>query len=828
MRRDAVRLLNPNVFISDLRTLGWIFTAVWTLVLALILYLDYQRGKVATQNVALVQARAHYNKDVAFRLWATEHGRIYVPVSDSTKSDPNLGHIPERDISTPAGQQLTLINPAAIIRQLNERFGELYGVTGRITSLTPIRSENLPDAWERSALEAFDRGVEEMVEVSSINGEPFLRLMRPITMAAGCLVCHAGTEKPVGGVAGGVGVSIPLNELLATERDRFFAVFLSMGVLWLAGQLLLGYTFLYLHRNQLKQTEIMTELSRSEARKSSIMESSLDSIVTMDHRGFIVEFNPAAEIVFGYHREQVVGHELAELLIPPSLRALHRERLRSVGEQGMVSRILGRRIQTTAMRSDGSEFPVELTVTRVPLNGQPFFTAFIRDMTEARRLEERISFQSTHDALTGLLNRTEFERRIKVLLDDYLFKDEHAILVLDIDQFKVVNDTGGHGAGDMLLYEIGQLIHSKTRAGDIIARIGGDEFGLLLEHCSLKKAESIGKGLLKEIQESRYEWEGRRFAVTASVGIVPVHPKGQSLSDVMSAANTACNVAKEQGRNRSHLFHYDDVELGRRQGEMRWVGKIHDAFEDGRFVLYYQRLQPLQRGLEDKRWHYEILIRMKDETGQFVPPSTFLRAAERYSLMPTIDRWVVRMTLSWLASYPEHVKNLSLCSINLSGYSITDESFLRFLTSQFNHYAVPADRICFEITETAAISNLATAARFIDTLRRQGCRFALDDFGSGMSSFAYLKNLPVDFLKIDGSFVRDIMEDEIDFAMVRSINDIGHVMGKKTIAEFVENNEIKLRLKEIGVDFAQGYGIARPAPLAEIGPVSFVSSDLAG
>ncbi len=827
MRRDSVKPFNPHRFVSDLRILGWIFVAVWSTVLALILYLDYQRGKAATQDIALIQARAHFNKDVAFRLWATGHGRIYVPRSETMRPDPNLAHIPERDIVTPAGQELTLINPAAIIRQLNENFGELYGIAGRITSRSPIRPENAPDRWERSALQAFDDGRDEMVEVSLVNGQPYLRLMRPMMMSPGCLMCHTGANQQAGGIAGGVGVSVPLNGLLDKEHNRFFADVLSMGILWIAGLLLIGYIFHNLHRNQQKRTEVMIELSRSEARKRSIMESSLDSIITMDHRGNIVEFNPAAEKAFGYKRENIIGRELAELLIPPSLRELHREGLRSAVASD-TNKILGRRVETTAMRSDGSEFPIELTVTRIPLEDEPFFTAYLRDMTEAHRLEERISFQSTHDALTGLLNRAEFERRVKILLDEYLFKEEHAIVVLDIDQFKVVNDSGGHGAGDMLLHQVGQLIHSKTRAGDILARLGGDEFGLLLEDCSLKKAESVGKDLLKEIQENRFEWEGKRFNVTASIGIVPVQPKSQTVSDVLSAANTACNVAKEQGRNRSHLFHHDDVELGRRQGEMRWVGRIHDAFEDRRFSLYFQRLQPLTEAFDDGRWHYEILLRMKDEAGQFVPPPTFLCAAERYSLMPTIDRWVVRSTLSWLASYPEHLESLSLCCINLSGHSITDDSFLRFLTGQFRHYSVPADRICFEITETAAVSNLAKAARFIEKLRQEGCRFALDDFGSGMSSFAYLKNLPVDFIKIDGAFVRDIMEDEIDFAMVRSINDIGHVMGKKTIAEFVENDKILARVREIGVDFAQGYGIARPGPLEEIRPVFVASTDLAG
>lgn len=479
--------------------------------------------------------------------------------------------------------------------------------------------------------------------------------------------------------------------------------------------------------------------------------------------------------------------------------------------------------------ADGVEFPVELTVSRVDQEGTPFFTAYIRDMTEARRLEEQISFKTTHDQLTGLLNRSEFERQLGLLLEEHRFDDEtFALAVVDLDQFKVVNDTGGHNAGDMLLTQIARLIHSKTRAGDSLARLGGDGFGILLEQCNLKEAQRIGTELLEVIRNFRYEWQGKSFAVTASIGIVQVYPRSQSTSDVLSAADTACYVAKEQGRNRLHIFHHDDVDLARRQGEMRWVSRIHDAFEQGRFFLYCQKLKPLSEEPEHQGLHYEVLLRMRDEQGEFVPPATFLSAAERYSLMQTIDRWVVRSTFSWLASHPQHLNQLALCTINLSGSSVTDYAFLNFLIEQFDSYALPAGRICFEITETAAVSNLSKATRFIETLKMHGCRFALDDFGSGMSSFAYLKNLPVDYLKIDGAFVRDIVDDEIDLAMVRSINDIGHVMGKQTIAEFVENDKIYSRLKEIGVDYAQGYGIAMPIPLDHIAMESVAKVNLAG
>ncbi len=804
---------------SRLKLIGWMLLCVWSLVVGAALMWDINRGEVATRERAIVEARAHYNKDLAFRLWGTGHGIIYVPKGPRMPPDPNLAQLPERDIVTPSGRELTLINPARIIRQLNENYGDLYGVAGRITSLKPLWAENAPDPWEREALESFEAGTTEAMEFTEVDGEPYLRLMKPMMVKPGCLLCHGHQGFKVGQVSGGVGVSVPMSGLLVREHQRLVADTVVLGIVWIMGVALLVYLFRRLYRDQQQRDLAMEELYRSETRKGAIMESALDCIITMDHEGRITEFNTAAEKAFGYKRGEVIGTELCQVLIPPSLRSLHREGLRR-NLEARRQNILGRRVETTAMRSDGVEFPVELAITRVELEGEPLFTATVRDITQTRQMADQISFQSTHDGLTGMLNRYEFERRLGLSLEALgLGEGEHAVFYLDLDQFKVINDTWGHGAGDELLCQIGKLLDSMMRSGDTLARLGGDEFGMLLEHCPLDKAEKVGRDLLQAIQESRFEWQGVGFTLTASLGVVQVHSREQTISDVLSAADTACFVAKEQGRNRVHLFRHDDVELARRQGEMRWVGRIHDAFLDGRFFLYQQSIQPLGRREVDRRWHYEILIRMRDEAGEFVSPAVFLRAAERFSLMPTIDRWVVRTTFSWLEAHPGHVENLGLCSINLSGHSITDDTFLQFLNDQLAGLSVPAERICFEITETAAVSNLSKAVRFMEKIRRRGCLFALDDFGSGMSSFAYLKNLPVDYLKIDGSFVRDIMEDEIDFAMARSINDIGHVMGKQTIAEFVESEAILERLQDIGVDYGQGYAIARPAPLED-----FVSS----
>ena len=385
-----------------------------------------------------------------------------------------------------------------------------------------------------------------------------------------------------------------------------------------------------------------------------------------------------------------------------------------------------------------------------------------------------------------------------------------------------MNDTCGHTAGDALLRELAAVLRTRIRGDDTLARLGGDEFGLLLTGCQPEDAQDKAGALLRTIQEFRFNWDDKRFTVGASIGVVPVDSSSRDKAALMSAADAACYAAKDGGRNRVHYYHTEDEDLAQRQGEMQWVTRIHEAMEYDRFELFYQVIQPLAAGQGSNGRSFELLIRLRDAEGELIPPGAFLPAAERYNLMPIIDRWVVDTAFDWLESHPDIVNELAHCAINLSGPTLSDEHFLEYLVEKFSLTGVPAGKICFEITETAAIANLVKATHFINTLRALGCAFSLDDFGSGMSSFAYLRNLPVDFLKIEGMFVRDILDDPIDLAMVKSINEMGHAMGKRTIAEFVENTDILEKLRVIGVDYAQGYGIARPESLdtLSIGPGS--------
>jgi len=429
----------------------------------------------------------------------------------------------------------------------------------------------------------------------------------------------------------------------------------------------------------------------------------------------------------------------------------------------------------------------------------------------------RLSYQASHDALTGLPNRREFELRMERALSSAREQNlAHTLCYLDLDQFKVVNDTCGHVAGDELLRQIAALLQARLRDRDTLARLGGDEFGVLLQNCNLEQAQPIAELLQKLVKEYRFAWQDKSFTIGVSIGLVPITAESEGLSNLLGYADAACYTAKDRGRNRVHVYQAEDAELLKRQGEMQWVTRITRALEENRMRLYVQPILPLHPHRATDR-HYEMLLRMLDDDGEMVLPMAFIPAAERYNLMTSIDRWVIGAAFSAFHQLFRHAPDdQSLCTINLSGQSLCDEKFLDLIERQFILNKVPYDAICFEITETAAITNLTEAIHFIQTLKAKGCKFSLDDFGSGLSSFTYLKNLPVDFLKIDGAFVKDMESDPMDRAMVESINHIGHVMGLKTIAEFVESEWIHERLKLIGVDYVQGNWLIEPQPLSSL------------
>ena len=554
-------------------------------------------------------------------------------------------------------------------------------------------------------------------------------------------------------------------------------------------------------------------LQQEKERAQITLQSIGDGVITTDVDGAIAYMNPAAEVLTHWKAEQAVGLPLSALfnLLDENAQA---------DSFTLIEHILsgqlsggGRDHSKLIQRLDGSTVSVTLVGSPIHTIGKVSGTVLVlHDMTQERQYIANLSWQATHDALTGLANRREFEFRVEQTLHQLSRQPaRHALMFLDLDQFKLVNDTCGHAAGDELLRHICALLQSGLREGDTLARLGGDEFGILLENCTAEASEKIAENLRQTVQNLHFVWKGRPFVTTVSVGLVHITQSPATLESLLRAADMACYMAKEKGRNRVQLYHPDDSELSLRFGEMAWVQRLHMALEENRFCLYAQEIANLGH-VGGAGGHVEILLRLHDEAGRMILPDSFIPAAERYGLMTSLDRWVVENVFKIIAQCMtrQDPRPMAMCAINLSGNTIGDDDFLVFLRQQFVTYAVPPEMICFEITETSAISNLASAIKFINELKDLGCHFSLDDFCAGMSSFAYLKHLPVDFLKIDGSFVRDMLDDPINRAMVEVINHIGHVMGKRTIAEFVETPQIEQALLEIGVDYAQGYIIQRP------------------
>jgi diguanylate cyclase (GGDEF)-like protein/PAS domain S-box-containing protein len=535
-----------------------------------------------------------------------------------------------------------------------------------------------------------------------------------------------------------------------------------------------------------------------------------DGVITTDAKGVIDYVNPVAEALTGWRLEDSQGRAIEEIF-----RAFHEETCEPLENPLAVAIRRTRSIKSVRpmllIRRDGNEIYVESTASPIR-DGSGAVSGGVlvfHDVSEARELNRRLSYHASHDVLTGLVNRREFESRMERALKSAKAREtSYALCVLDLDQFKIVNDTCGHSAGDALLGQVGALLKSKVRWRDTLARLGGDEFGILLESCSLDEAMRTAEALREAVRNFKFTWEERTFRLGASIGVVPISADNADVAAVLSAADSACQAAKEAGRNRVHSFEENDIDLMRRRREMQWAARINNALEEGRFELFRQTIMPLQK--TEAGAHYELLLRMRDEAGKIVGPDNFMTAAERYGITPSIDRWVIENAFRWLVSEADEREKLTRWSINLSGQSLGDDKFLPYVIDQFHRSGLDATKICFEITETAAIASFSQANRFIQALKELGCKFALDDFGTGLSSFGYLKHFPVDYLKIDGSFVKEILHDPIDREMVRSINEIGHLTGKQTIAEFAENQEIINMLQSLGVDYAQGYGVSQP------------------
>ena len=539
-----------------------------------------------------------------------------------------------------------------------------------------------------------------------------------------------------------------------------------------------------------------------------------DAVFTTDASGHIDMINPVAEELLNKPLEQVRGQHYSEVLHLYHDSLIYETPLADAMAQ---DEILFSSNAYVLRRQDQKEFAIEYTAAPIRDTTGKVIGGILtlRDVTEMNQLSEQLQYQASHDALTGLMNRTEFEKRLNLALHNAQTEQlSHVLCYLDLDQFKVVNDTCGHSAGDELLKQLAPLLKPLIRGNDVLARLGGDEFGVLLEGCNKQKGLEIADRMRQTIKDFRFNWNNNVFEIGVSIGLVCIDEQSGNLNELMSAADSACYVAKDRGRNQVHTYHHDDKALMERQGEMQWLPVINNAIEHDRFLLYYQPIEATGNG-GNYRIH-EFLIRLLDQDGNIVPPMAFIPAAERYNLASALDRWVVNHAIRFLAKHAVLSISGNLFTINLSAQSLSDESFLKYVILCINENKIEPSLICFEVTETAAIANLTSAMTFISTLRKMGCKFALDDFGSGLSSFSYLKNLHVDFLKIDGSFIRNIEGDELNQAFVRSIQQVANIMGIATVAEYVETELCANFLKDCGVGYLQGHGIGKPRPIEEL------------
>jgi diguanylate cyclase (GGDEF)-like protein/PAS domain S-box-containing protein len=558
-----------------------------------------------------------------------------------------------------------------------------------------------------------------------------------------------------------------------------------------------------------------TAVFQAKERAQVTLESIGDAVITTDSEGRIDYMNPVAESLTGWENREAQGRLMGEVLTVVD------EGTREAGESPIMrclreGQVLGLAQHTALVERRGQEIAIQDSAAPIRDRAGNLIGAVMvfHDVSKERRLHRALHYQASHDALTGLINRREFENRLTAAVDGVRqdAASNQALLYLDLDQFKLINDTCGHPAGDQLLRQITGLLQSRVRTGDIIGRLGGDEFGILLASCPLDQALRVAEQLRQAIRDYRFVWQDGVLAVGVSIGLVEITAETPTVASVMSAADVACYSAKDLGRNRVQLYKSDN--MPERHREMHWVSKLTRAGEEGRFELFYQPIVPIS-GNATRREHFELMLRLRDESGTLVAPAEFIPAAERYNVMPSIDRWVVRQALDRVVHRISSGIEPYTVAVNLSGTSLNDERFLEYLIAELSTRELAPGAMCFEITETAAIANLGNVVYFMRELKARGCHFALDDFGSGLSSFMYLKNLPVDYLKIDGQFVENVTRDPVDRSMVEAICQIGKAMGIQTIAERVESAEVLAELGRLGVGFAQGFHIARPHPTAE-------------
>jgi len=573
---------------------------------------------------------------------------------------------------------------------------------------------------------------------------------------------------------------------------------------------------------------IEVSLGRSKRQAQYTLESISEGVITTDTEGRIDYMNRAAEQMTGANRDEASRHTIGELfslvdeadrrpLGDPVERCLAMRRRVNMGRRALM-----------ISRDGEQEHSIEITASpiRGPANSISGTVVVFHDVSEIRGLTRQMSYQATHDALTGLVNRREFERRLQEAMDAALAEEaSHILCYMDLDRFKAVNDSCGHLAGDNMLREVASLIKDQVRDSDFVGRLGGDEFGTLLVGCPLDKARQIAGDICNAVADYRFVWKDKIFNIGISIGLLEINQSSGNLQDTMSAADSACYVAKQRGRGQIHIYSARDEAIARERGDIQWLRQLQDALHESKFELAVQPIISTS-GNDDTGPSVEVLIRLPDDRGRFANTAEFLRPAERYQLMPQIDRWVVNAALAAINAGEIKLTGKRSCTINISGQTLADEGFLEFVVEALDRSGVAPESICFEVNEGAVTSNIQHAQRFIEVLHGIGCEFALDDFGSGLGAFSNLRNLPVDYLKIDGSYTRNLASDQVNQEMVAAMIKLARTMEFRVVAEQVEEQEDFDWLRDIGVDFVQGNFIEAPVTLGSSGTGAFRALDV--
>jgi diguanylate cyclase (GGDEF)-like protein/PAS domain S-box-containing protein len=779
---------------------------VWTAVVSGSLVWNLRYNEKQTMDMAYAEATANLNKDITFRRWATEHGGVYVPITEKQPSVPWLSHVPGRDVTTTDGRRLTLLNPASMLRQLMDRYAMDYGIQGRITGLKYLNPGNAPDPWEKQQLETFSAGKKQEVwAVNELDGQPHLRYLRAMFMEPGCDKCHAILGYKLGDMRGATGINLPLAPYYRQIENARRNLGASHLLIWLLGLTGIGWSSHLANRSEQRRR-------KGEARLRAIFDTSTDALLISDAQGTITQANEQIERLLGYTRDELLGQSI-DMLVPEYSRGAHPKQ-RGAFANSPVARRMGQALGVKALRKDGSECDVEVSLSRIESDQGYLFVSSLRDITDRKKAEEKINELAFFDPLTGLPNRILLLDRIKQAMTTSARNNNFcALLFLDLDKFKTINDTLGHDVGDHLLQQVAQRLSSSVRAGDTVARLGGDEFVVMLEGLSLNEREAASQteAIGEKIQGAlnfAYKLKNVAYYSTSSIGMTLFKGDQTEIEVLLKQADLAMYKAKEAGRNALCFFDQDMELVVMKRAALE--SDLRTAVLEQQFLLYYQA----QVVGNDRITGAEVLVRWQHPQRGMVSPAEFIPLAEETGLILPLGQWVLNTACTQLAVWASQAEMAHLSiAVNVSAHQFHQPDFVDQVLVCINNTGANPQRLKLELTESVLVSNIEEVIKKMVALKSKGVSFSLDDFGTGYSSLAYLKLLPLDQLKIDQSFVRDVLSDPNDAAIAKTIIALAQSLSLGVIAEGVETAAQRNFLAMAGCHAYQGYFFSRPVPI---------------